>query len=109
MGASFPFCMACGVRVNDFCLFEGFDQRGSVLRPERRSVLRPEREVFFDQRGEVFFDQVEEYQEGHWLWGRDTGFRARLFNQELCCAEEVDAWLEAAVCGSAWANVKYSV
>lgn len=99
MGASFPFCMACGVRVNDFCLFEGFDQRG----------------VFFDQRGEVFFDQVEEYQEGHWLWGgtlalgRDTGFRARLFNQELCCAEEVDAWLEAAVCGSAWANVKYSV
>ena len=91
--------MACGVRVNDFCLFEGFDQRG----------------VFFDQRGEVFFDQVEEYQEGHWLWGgtlalgRGTGFGARLFNQELCCAEEVDAWLEAAVCGSAWANVKYSV
>ena len=93
-----------------------FDQRGEVFFDQRGKCSSTRGgEVFFDQRGEVFFDQVEEYQEGHWLWGgtlalgRGTGFGARLFNQELCCAEEVDAWLEAAVCGSAWANVKYSV
>ena len=32
-----------------------------------------------------------------------------LFNQELRCAEEVDAWLEAAVGGSARAHVQDSV
>ena len=86
LGASFPFCMACGVRVNDFCLFEDFDQRGEVFFDQRGEVFFDQRgevffdprgEVFFDQRGEVFFDQVEEYQEGHWLWGGTLALGAR--------------------------------
>ena len=70
MGASFPFCIACG----GVLLFFFFNP--------------VEEDLFFLRRGR-----------------RKLG----LFNQELRCAEEVDAWLEAAVGGSARAHVQDSV